>query len=415
MATAVQTCVHCGFCLPTCPTYQVLAEEADSPRGRIVLMKQVLEGTLDHHDIQAHLDRCLGCMACETACPSGVPYSHLLSPYRDWSRSRFRTRSTFARTLLLRVLPYPNRFRWAVRLGKLTRWASMLLPKSLRPMLDLVPEKLPAQAPLEPGIYPAKSVQRARVALLSGCAQQVLDPGIHTSALNVMTCNGVEVTVPAQQVCCGALAWHTGHGDQAARFARKNLAAFAEPFDAIVSTAAGCGSALHEYPILLRGTDAEEDAKRFASISLDVLTFLNRLGLSEPIRAPAKPIKIAYHDACHLAHAQKETKAPRNLLRQIPNVQLVPLQDADLCCGSAGSYNIDQPEIARELGQRKANNILRSNCDLVALANIGCQVQIVQALAKQRSSMPVLHVIRILDLAYQGKLDEIVNSRTGFI
>jgi glycolate oxidase iron-sulfur subunit len=269
-------------------------------------------------------------------------------------------------------------------------------------MLALVPKRLPKPDTIAPGVYAAQGKQRGRVALLAGCAQQVLAPEINRSALNVLTRNGIEVTVPANQVCCGALAWHVGQGGIAKENVEANLRAFQGDFDAIITTAAGCGSALHEYPLIVRGDSCEANAKDFAHKAKDILTYLDKIGI-EPPPALRRPVKVAYHDACHLAHAQRETSAPRKLLRLIQGVELVPLHDSDLCCGSAGSYNVDQPAIANQLGERKAKSILDSRCDVVALANIGCQIQVVKSLEQLGQPLPVLHVVRMLDLAYQGK------------
>lgn len=405
MVDAIQKCVHCGFCLPTCPTYQVLGEESDSPRGRIVLMKNVMEGTMLASEAQPHLDRCLGCLACETHCPSGVPYSHLLSPFRDWTQSKPSGLAKWKRWLILQTLPYPTRMRWAMWAGGMGRVFQKWLPKSFHPMLDLLPT---SERRAHRGLHPTPPLSgsdtrkaKGKVAILEGCAQRVLDPAIHQASLRVLQRNDWEVTVPTGQGCCGALAWHLGQGELASRFARHNLACFPDDAIAYLSTAAGCGSAMHEYPVLLRGTDDEPRAKDFAAKAMDILTFLDRQGIVAPPRLP-KPIRVAYHDACHLAHAQREKEGPRRLLQSIPGLELISLADSDLCCGSAGTYNIDQPEIADQLGARKAKSIIDSGCDIVALANIGCEVQIERHLRLANSKIVVLHVIQLLDAAYSG-------------
>jgi glycolate oxidase iron-sulfur subunit len=401
MAQAVQTCVHCGFCLPNCPTYQVLGQEADSPRGRIVLMKQVLEGELDAAQAQPHLDRCLGCLACETSCPSGVAYSHLISPYRERQAPTGRSWAMrLRRRLALSTLPYPWRFRWAIRLGSLARRWPRLVPPALKPMISLLPNSLPRPKPSR-SVYPAHGPRRGRVALLSGCAQQVLAPEINAAAIEVLTRLGVEVVVPPQQGCCGALAWHVGSAAMAKEQVRRNLVAFPGDVDRVLTTAAGCGSAMHEYPLIMRGEPEEEEAERLAKRCQDVCAYLAEIGGEAPVGF-SRPVRIAYHDACHLAHAQRITDPPRQLLRRIPGVQLVPLSDSDLCCGSAGTYNLDQPEIADQLGQRKAKAVLESDCQLVALGNIGCQIQIHHHLQALGAPRPVLHVVQILAAAYRG-------------
>lgn len=403
MAEAVQTCVHCGFCLPTCPTYQELGQEMDTPRGRIVLMKEVLEGTLPLAQALPHVDRCLGCLACETACPSGVKYRDLISPFRDHIRKdRPRTSAEkLRRRMLLETLPHPGRFRFAARMGILTKPLHGLLPKALRPMLSLLPDKLPPAQELAP-LYPAQGARRARVALLAGCAQQVLAPEINAATIAVLTRCGVEVVIPQAQGCCGALAWHVGAGDEARAAARRNIAAFPNDVDAILTNAAGCGSGLHEYPLMLRGTPDESAAEKFAHRVQDVSQFLDTLGIDPP--PPARNITVAYHDACHLSHAQGVRSAPRQLLRKIPGLILKEVADADLCCGSAGTYNIDQPEIAAGLGKKKAASIAATGADYVVMGNIGCMTQISAHLRPHPKAPRVLHTMELLAMAFAGKL-----------
>lgn len=404
MARAVQSCVHCGFCLPTCPTYVDLAEEMDSPRGRIFLMKEVLEGKLPAEEAQVHIDRCLGCLACETSCPSGVRYGELISPYRALRRAQGATGGNRLRRWLAAVtLPYPWRFRMAMRTGRLGRRLRPLVPPLLRPMVDLVPDRLPRSAPLA-SFTPCTGTRRARVALLVGCAQQVLAPEINAAAMRVLARNGVEVVVPERQGCCGALSWHVGDDSRAARFARNNLAAFPEDVDAVITTAAGCGSGIHDYPQILKGSGDEKRAQRFAEMTTDISVFLDLLGI-EPPPPLAHRVRVAYHDACHLAHAQRVRAQPRNLLRTIAGLEVVEIAESEICCGSAGTYNIDQPEIAARLGDRKAENVARTDADLVALGNIGCAVQIRQHLKQSGISLEVLHTVEILDRAYRGELD----------
>src|SRR4029453_18124628 len=248
MAHAVSTCVHCGFCLAACPTYRELGQEMDTPRGRIVLMKQVLEGQLDWREAQPHIDRCLGCLACEPACPSGVPYRDLISPYRAHVQDKLPRTSAerLRRWVAAKTIPFPGRFRMALRGAKIGRLLGPLVPRGLRPMLALAPREIPAAAVL-PAVSPARGERRARVALLAGCSQQVIEPDINVATIDVLTRNGVEVIVPQAQGCCGGLAWHTGDLRAAQAFARRNLDAFPSDVDAIVTNAAGCGSARHEY------------------------------------------------------------------------------------------------------------------------------------------------------------------------
>jgi glycolate oxidase iron-sulfur subunit len=400
MAAAVQSCVHCGFCLPTCPTYRVLGQETDSPRGRILLMKEVLEGKVAAEDAQIHIDRCLGCLACETSCPSGVKYGELLSPYRAMRRQEgVAGGNRLRRWLAALTLPYPNRFRWAMRLGKLGRALRFMTPSVLHPMLDLVPSKLPAAQAL-PAFTPAQGERRATVALLVGCAQQVLAPRINAAAIRVLSRNGCDVHVPNRQGCCGALSWHIGDDRQATRFAINNLKAFPTEVDYIVTTAAGCGSGLHDYPIILAGTPQENAAKQLSAKTIDISSLLDKLGILAP-PGSSKTIKVAYHDACHLAHAQRVRSQPRRLLRSIPGLELIEVANPEICCGSAGTYNIDQPEVSAQLGREKAASIIATGAEVLALGNIGCEVQIERYLRGTGSSIRVLHTVELLDNAYR--------------
>lgn len=396
--------MHCGFCLPACPTYQVLGEEMDSPRGRIFLMKEVLEGSLSLEEAQPYIDKCLGCLGCVTACPSGVPYGELITSFRAYSEPK-RRRPLFQKAFrmgLQETLPYPARFRAAARLGRLARPLKPLLPSFLRAPLELLPAELPPPEPL-PERVAAEGERRARVAFLAGCAQQVLQPGFNRAALRVLARNGVEVIIPKGQVCCGALALHTGERERALRLARQNLRAFSGDYDAILTNAAGCGSGLKEYPLLFRGEAEEEEARALAQRVKDIAVFLVELGLREvpPLK---EPLRVAYHDACHLAHAQGVRAEPRALLRSIPGVELVEIPEGELCCGSAGTYNLEQPQIAATLGERKARNILATGAQVVATGNIGCFTQIEAHLKRLGRPMPVLHTVELLDKAYAGQL-----------
>ena len=394
MAQAVSACVHCGFCLAACPTYDVLAQEMDSPRGRIVHMKEVLEGRASFAEAQPHVDRCLGCLACEPACPSGVPYRDLISPFRALAAGAVRRGwgERLRRFLASRTVPFPARFRLAARLGGLGL-VRRLAPRPLRPMLDLIPDAVPPRQSWAE-LNPARGARRARVALLTGCAQQVLEPDINTATIDVLVRQGVEVFVPRGQGCCGGLAWHTGDLAQARSFARQNLAAFPTDVDAIVTNAAGCGSAMHEYHLVLRGTPDEARAETFRGRVIDVAAFLARLGLRGPLEP--LPIRVAYQDACHLAHAQLVQRQPRDLLRAIPGLDLVELADPHLCCGSAGTYNLDQPEIAATLGERKARAILATGAAVAVTGNIGCLTQLRMHLRRLGSPVPVRHTMQVL-------------------
>ena len=401
MAEAVESCVHCGFCLATCPTYQVLGQEMDSPRGRIVLMKGALEGSFPFSDVLPHLDLCLGCQACVTACPSGVRYERLLMPVRN--RIRTSAARPFLRRVLrlalLQVLPNPRRFAVAARMGIFARPLHSLVPRPMRPALDLLPSTIPPRRRL-PATYPADGRRRARVALLEGCIQQVLAPDVNWATIRVLARNGVEVVVPRGQGCCGALALHLGEEDAARKQAGRNLQVFPRDVDAVISNAAGCGSALREYGVLFAGRPQQSEATAFSDHARDVSQFLDELGIEAP-PGLSVPTRVAYHDACHLAHAQGVRAAPRRLLAQIDNLALVEIPDADICCGSAGVYNLEQPGIARELGVKKATRVAGLEADALALGNIGCMAQIRTHLSQLGSDIPVLHTVEVLDRAYR--------------
>lgn len=401
MAHAVESCVHCGFCLPACPTYLTLGEEMDSPRGRILLMKGVLEGELKLEDALPYVDRCLGCLGCVSVCPSGVEYGELLAPFRARAEEQ-RSRPLLERITRLmanQTLPYPGRFRAAATVGKLAKPIQGLLPAPMQTMLGLLPAEMPASQPL-PARIPAQGTRRARVALLAGCVQQVLAPEINWATVRVLARNGVEIVIPAGQGCCGALSMHNGEGGQARALARHNLDIFRpDAIDAIVTNAAGCGSGMHEYPLLFAGSPDAARAEAMAAKVQDISVFLEKLGIETP-PALAAPIKVAYHDACHLAHAQGVREAPRRILAAIPGVTLTPIAEGEICCGSAGTYNIEQPEIAQSLGQRKASAVAATGADLLVTGNIGCMTQISNHLGRLGKPIPVLHTIQLLDRAY---------------
>jgi len=383
-AAAVSACVHCGFCLPACPTYRVLGEEMDSPRGRIVLMKEVLEGTLTLDDAAPHLDRCLGCLGCETACPSGVRYRDLIEPMRADLLTRRPPLARLALRLLVRVMTSPSIFRLAAAAGSGGQALRTVLPDALRAALTLLPAQLPAPT-APPAFTPARGPRRGRVALMTGCVQSVLRPGITEAAIAVLAASGVEVVVPPDQGCCGALARHAGWHDHGNAQAAAHGQRLPHDVDAVLTTAAGCGSSM------------KETHGRGAPVH-DVLEYLATVGLPASLALP-RPTRVAYQDACHLAHAQRVTAAPRRLLGAVDGLTLVPLAAADLCCGSAGLYNLEQPALAAELGRRKAAAIADSGATLVASANIGCLTQMTAALAASGVAAETRHVVEVLALA----------------
>ncbi len=402
MRQAIESCVHCGFCLATCPTYTVLGEEMDSPRGRITLMKAVLEDEITVQEAAPYVDRCLGCLACVTACPSGVKYEGLLAPYRAYASRQVKRpfMKSVQRRLCRETLPYPDRFRLATGLGRTARLVQGAMPEELRAMLELLPERQPLAKPL-PALYAAIGKPRARVALLVGCVQQTLAPEINWATLHVLAKNGVEVVIPQAQGCCGSILMHIGEQAEARRLARNNLKVFPQDVDAVLTNSAGCGSGMKEYGLLFAGLPDEGLAQAFVGRVKDVSEFLGELGI-EALPALAQPLRVAYHDACHLAHAQGVREAPRRLLRQVPNLTLVEIAESDLCCGSAGTYNIEQPDIARALGRRKTENILRSGGEAVVTGNIGCMVQIRNHLDEVGKPLPVYHTMEVLEMAYAG-------------
>jgi len=402
MASAVKSCVHCGFCLPACPTYQVLGQEMDSPRGRILLMKNVLEGTLSVQEAQPFVDRCLGCMACTTACPPDVPYGDLLILFRSYAENN-RTNSsildTWLRQIVLEIMPYPARFRAAMLLGMFARSFKAVLPKKLATILDLLPSDVPTSNHI-PDIIPAIGRKRARVALMQGCVQSVLAPAINEATVRVLSKNGVEVVIPRGQGCCGALTLHSGSLEKSRKLALRNLRVFPTDVDAVLTTAAGCGSGISEYEMLFNSTDDLTIARDFANRVQDVTVFLDELGLSH-LPGPINLKKVAYHDACHLSHAQGVRDAPRRLMEQVPDVEVVNPSDGETCCGSAGIYNIEQPEIAEQLGARKAAKVIETGASVLVTTNIGCITQIESHLRVMNNKMPVMHVMEMFDNSYE--------------
>ena len=410
----IDKCVHCGFCLPVCPTYVLWNEEMDSPRGRIYLMKMVMEGTATINETWVgHFDACLGCMACMPACPSGVDYAKLIEATRaqierryarSASEKRFRRFlfSIFTRPARLRALLLPLRLYQKVGLEALVRRIGILklLPPRLRAMEALLP-RVRAQETL-PKLIPAQGKRRRRVGLLLGCVQRVLFPHVNAATARVLAAEGCEVVVPAAQSCCGALLVHAGEEEQAEQLARQTIDAFENAeVDAVIINAAGCGSNVKEYGHLLRDDPQYAGrAKAFAAKCRDVSEFLAEL---EP-RATrhALPLRVAYHDACHLQHAQGIRTQPRVLLGRIPQLQLLEIPEAAICCGSAGIYNLVQPEAAVQLGDRKAGRVAALNADVVVSANPGCLLQLQAALARAGRKLSVRHTIEVLDASIRG-------------
>jgi glycolate oxidase iron-sulfur subunit len=484
-------CVHCGFCLPACPTYQLWGEEMDSPRGRIHLMTQILDGTEGTQAAADHLDRCLGCMACVTACPSGVRYDRLIEAARGWTEDppagavaargpaaqngpgprsapgpaaqngpgprsdeeppraerlpaqpplagppphpgpsrplpERPLRDRAVRAAIFSVFPYPRRLRAALlplRAAQRTRLDALLDrsglagrlspelaaalrvapgPPPARGLLRRPPARPAARPPRLPERVPARGARRAVVGMLTGCVQQVFFPQVNAATARVLAAEGCDVVIPAGQGCCGALSWHGGRRAEAARFARQTVETFERAgVDAVVVNSAGCGSAMKEYADLLADDPGwSQRAAALAGQVRDLSEFLADLGPVAP-RHPL-PLTAAYHDACHLAHAQRITAQPRSLLAAIPGLRLADIADGAICCGSAGIYNLVQPEAARELGQRKAQNVAAAGADLLVSGNPGCAMQIASALAARGARLPMAHTAEVLDASLRG-------------
>jgi glycolate oxidase iron-sulfur subunit len=410
-------CVHCGLCTSACPTYVELGDENDSPRGRIYLMRAVTDGRIPlDAAVRGHLDLCLDCRACESACPSGVQYGKLIEPFRIHLAKTGDVHDNLGwlkRFLLFKVTPYAGRMRLALAPARLLQWSGLdwllkkigffkLLPGSLRQFHDMLPPMRPHYGKL-PEVLPAEGPRRARVALFTGCAGDAFFPETTVATARVLQKNGCEVWVPPTQVCCGALHYHAAREEPAQAFARENCEVFlskAEAVDAIIINAAGCGAMLKDYGHLLHGTPLAEQGTILAKKAKDVSEFLMELG---PIK-PQHPLKIkaTYHDACHLCHGQQIRKQPRQLLEMIPGLELVPLNESEICCGAAGSYNITQPEMAERLGQRKAKNLLATGADAVFSSNVGCLIQIGRYLRHEKPNVWIGHVIDALWASYRG-------------
>jgi glycolate oxidase iron-sulfur subunit len=406
-------CVHCGFCLPACPTYLLWGREADSPRGRIYLMKAQLEGRTSISDgFRRHIDACLGCMACVTACPSGVRYDRLIEgtrPAIEASESRSLADRLYRR-LLFAIFPHPRRLRWiagplrlAQRLGLQRAFrASGLpdrLPRRLAALERLTPTLAPARSPALPPVVAAVGERRRKVGLLLGCVQRVFFASVNDATARVLTAEGCEVHAPREQGCCGALMLHAGLVDEARASARRLIDVFeAAGVDQIVINAAGCGSAMKEYGELLRDDPAyASKARAFAAACVDISEVLAEL---EPraTRHPL-PMRVAYHDACHLQHAQRVKQAPRQVLQTIPQLVVREIGEPEVCCGSAGIYNLLEPDAASALGARKVNHVVATDAEVLVSSNPGCLLQIAAGLESVGRPMRTMHFVELVDLS----------------
>ncbi|MEM0980427.1 MAG: heterodisulfide reductase-related iron-sulfur binding cluster [Cyanobacteria bacterium P01_H01_bin.58] len=417
----IDACVHCGFCLTTCPSYRVIGKEMDSPRGRIYLMDAINKGEapLSPTSVQ-HFDSCLGCLACTTACPSGVQYDQLIAAVRPQVQ-RNHPRSLpekLLRSLIFQLFPYPDRIRLlltplglyqALGLSKLVQASGLL--KRVSPNLAAMESLLPPVTVKSfqdnlPEVIPAQGTKRYRVGMILGCVQRIFFSNVNEATARVLTANGCEVVIPKSQGCCSALPAHQGEEAQAQALARQMIDAFADTgVDYIIINAAGCGHTLKEYGHILQD-DAEyrDRAHAFSAQVRDVQEFLGEAGLTAQLHPLTEgTLSLVYQDACHLLHGQKISLQPRQLLKQIPNVQVREPLDAALCCGSAGVYNMLQPEVAEELGQMKAQNLVNTGAQLIASSNPGCSLQIQQHLQRQGQTLPLRHPMELLDLSIRGE------------
>jgi glycolate oxidase iron-sulfur subunit len=410
-----QECVHCGLCTASCPTYIETCNENDSPRGRIYLMRAIADRRLAMGPgVREHLELCLDCRACESACPSGVQYGKMIEPFKiamQSSATGHDKTSLLERLILHHLFPHPGRVKWALlparwlqRLGLLD-WAerigvTRLLPPTLRRMQAMLP-RLSGSPGRLPEVLPPIGPKRARVALFLGCVADAMFPETNAATARVLQQNGCEVVVPRAQACCGAIHYHSGVEPPALDLARRNLAAFrAAGADAIVVNAAGCGAMLKDYAHILR-PEFHHEAEEFVAKVKDISEFLMALGPIPP--RTGVPLKVTYHDACHLCHGQQIRSQPRALLAMIPGLELVPLEESEICCGAAGTYNLTQPEMSQRLGRRKLDHIEATSAEMVVTGNVGCILQIARQIKERGCTIEVAHPVDLLDRAYSEK------------
>ncbi len=408
----LRSCVHCGFCTATCPTYQLLGDELDSPRGRIYLIKQMLEeGRPADKKTVLHLDRCLSCLACMTTCPSGVNYMHLIDHARAYVEKTYRRplSERALRELLAFLLPKPGLFRLSLLGARLAKPFKALAPGKIRAMIELAPAKTPKPSRMDrPGVLPAEGERRMRVAMLTGCAQRVLAPQINEATIRLLRRRGAEVVIADGIGCCGALTHHMGKEKPANASAAANVRAWmceleGEGLDAVVINASGCGTTVKDYGHMLRhDPELAEPAARIAGLTRDVSEVLLELGV--PPTGDAPPMRVAYHAACSLQHGQQIKTAPKTLLRQA-GFDVVEPRESHLCCGSAGTYNLMQPKLAGQLKARKVGHIEALSPEVVATGNIGCMTQIATG-----TKVPVAHTVELLDWATGGPKPSVLGA-----
>ena len=396
----LRSCVHCGFCTATCPTYQVLGDELDSPRGRIYLIKDMLENDrpADAKTVK-HIDRCLSCLACMTTCPSGVHYMHLVDHARAHIERTYKRplMDRLLRWTLARIIPHPTRFRLALLGAKIGRPFAFLMPDArLRAMLKMAPDTIPPVSRNDdPQTFGATGSRKMRVALMTGCAQKALNTDINDATIRLLTRLGAEVVIAKEAGCCGALVHHMGQEDASHAQAAANIRAWSEegPFDAIVINTSGCGTTVKDYGHMFRNDPLAEQAAEISAKAMDVSEVIEKLGLPE---GSPKALRVAYHAACSLQHGQKIKGTPKNLLKTA-GFEVVEPTDSHLCCGSAGTYNLLQPEISGELKARKVKTLEAKSPDLIAAGNIGCMMQIGSG-----TDVPIVHTVELLDWATGG-------------
>ncbi len=399
----LRTCVHCGFCTATCPTYQVLGDELDSPRGRIYLIKDMLEnGRPADEKTVKHIDRCLSCLACMTTCPSGVHYMHLVDHAREYIEQTYR-RPMFERVLrwtLARILPYPGRFRLALLGAKIGRPFARLMPDPrLKAMLEMAPKSIPPVSRMDdPQTFPAQGERRMRVALMTGCAQRALNTDINEATIRLLTRLGCEVVIAKGMGCCGALTHHMGKTDESHATAARNIRAWiaeadGDGLDAVVINTSGCGTTVKDYGHMFRDGPMAEDAARVSALARDVSEVLVKLGVEG---GAAPRLRVAYHAACSLQHGQQIKTYPKDLLKSA-GFEVVEPRDSHLCCGSAGTYNLMQPVISAQLKDRKVATLEEKRPEVIAAGNIGCMIQIGSG-----TQTPVVHTVELLDWATGG-------------
>jgi glycolate oxidase iron-sulfur subunit len=417
----ISTCVHCGFCLANCPSYRVIGKEMDSPRGRIYTMDAINQGEAAISESTVpHFDSCLGCLACVTTCPSGVEYDQLIAAMRPQVERNYPRSlpERLIRTLIFQIFPYPNRLRMLLapfliyqksgleNLIRSNQWLKTTFPR-LTAMAGILPEiTADAFVPEPPDIIPAVGKQRYRVGMILGCVQRLFFSPVNQATIQVLTANGCEVVIPKPQGCCAALPAHQGQEKQAQSLARQMIDCFADSnVDYIIINAAGCGHTLKEYGHILQDDpEYQIKAKEFAAKVKDAQEFLADVGLTAELSpVTAEPLTVVYQDACHLLHGQKISVQPRQLLKKIPGVQLREPLDAALCCGSAGVYNLLQPEVADELGQQKVENLVNTGAALIVSANPGCSLQIRKHLQLQGKQTLLMHPMELLDLSIRGE------------